>query len=407
MRFAVFILALAVRIAAIEQSGAANITFGDGLDYVQTAASVCMEGIYPERGNLPFFRPPGLPFFIAGVTACEPTRTRAIKYGLAACDAITVLLIFLIAKFVHRSTVAAAIAALLAALHPFFIGSVTDIRSEPLFMMLLVASIWLLLRGSLASSGVVLALATLTRPTGLLCIPLFAVFAMWRGDRSRRLRAGVVFLMSVGITLAPWVARNVIRFGEPILVNDAAGFNLWRGTHPELMRVVDTHESAAFARGAWEFEARTAATVAREVAARASTPATRDREWRKLALQNIRSDPFAMRSTLKKAALYWRPWLHPAEHGPLAVAMSVVVIVGLYAFGAIGLTTAADRGLVAAVLTFFAAMWLAHIPYFPSIRLRMPLTDPLLIVFAARPLALFYERVRDRLAGRAASRARA
>jgi uncharacterized membrane protein YdjX (TVP38/TMEM64 family) len=50
--------------------------------------------------------------------------------------------------------------------------------------------------------------------------------------------------------------------------------------------------------------------------------------------------------------------------------------------------------VVAAVLLFFAAMWLAHVPYFPTIRLRVPLTDPLLIVFASAPVALILERGR-------------
>jgi hypothetical protein len=150
MRTAVFIFALLVRIAAVEMTGATQIAFGDGPDYVAAATSLCVQHAYPERGNLPFFRAPGLPFFIAAVTACEPSRTRAIKYGLAACDAVSVLLIFLIAQLLHGSRAALA-AGVLAALHPFFIGAVTDIRTEPLFMMLLVLAIWCLLRGRRAA----------------------------------------------------------------------------------------------------------------------------------------------------------------------------------------------------------------------------------------------------------------
>ncbi|MFP5246486.1 MAG: hypothetical protein ACLGH0_07300, partial [Thermoanaerobaculia bacterium] len=93
MRFALFTLALVVRLVAVEATGATKIVFGDGPDYVAAARSVCSEHVYPERGNLPFFRAPGLPFFIAGVTACEPSRTRAIKYALAICDAVTAVLI--------------------------------------------------------------------------------------------------------------------------------------------------------------------------------------------------------------------------------------------------------------------------------------------------------------------------
>ena len=420
MRFAVFILALAIRIAAIEGTGAGTIAFGDGPDYVSAARSLCVEHVYPERGNLPFFRAPGLPFFIAGVTGCETSRTRAIKYALAVCDALTVLLIFLIAR-------GSLLAAAMAAFHPFFIGAVTDIRGEPLFMMLLVAAIWLLLRGNPAFSGIALGLATLTRPTGLLCIPLFAIFAaIASGARAkgaqtngaqasslpvRRLPAGLsvhsahrleaggpaarmaallcalIFLLAASLTLAPWTIRNYVRFHELIPVNDAAGFNLWRGTNPELLQIVDITDPSEFARRSLHFETETVSAAARIVDARASTPGARDREWRRLAWENVRRDrAFALRSTLKKLAMYWRPWLHPAEHGWKAIAMSLVITLGLYVFGAIGLWRERDRRLAIAVVVFFVAMWLAHAPYIPSMRLRIPLTDPLLIVFAASAL---------------------
>jgi uncharacterized membrane protein YdjX (TVP38/TMEM64 family) len=385
MRIAVFILALAVRIAAIEWTGAQTLAFGDAPDYVNAARTLCIQHEYPERGNLPFFRAPGLPFFIAGVTACHPGNVRLIKYALALCDAITVLLIMMLAALVTEWR-GALIAGLLATFHPFFVGSVTDIRTEPLFMMLLVGSLLFLVRRQHALAGVAIALAALTRPTGLLCIPLFALFA-WR-------RAHVVLLAAV-LTLSPWIARNVVRFGEPIIVNDAAGFNLWRGTHPELMQVVETSDRNLFAQRSVAFETRTVPAAVAAVDAQAKTPGERDRAWRALALRQVRADPaYAFRSALKKAALYWRPWLHPGEHGPKAIAMSVLVILGLYVLGGIGLWQHSDRRLALAVLLFFAAMWLAHVPYFPSIRLRMPLTDPLLIVFAAGPVVMLLTRLR-------------
>ncbi len=403
MRFAVFILALAVRIAAIEGTGAETIAFGDGPDYVSATRSLCVQHVYPERGNLPFFRAPGLPFFIAGVTGCEPSRTRATKYALAVCDALTVLLIFLIARGNW-------IAAAMAALHPFFIGAVTDIRGEPLFMMLLVAAIWLLLRGNSALSGIALGLATLTRPTGLLCIPLFAIYAargahvsslyfrVFASSREKESHAkprrreergwkSACFLLAAALTLAPWTIRNYVRFHELIPVNDAAGFNLWRGTHPELLQIVAVNDPAEFARRSLRFETETVTAAARIVDARATTPGARDREWRRLAMENVRRDPaFAARSTLKKLAMYWRPWLHPAEHGGKAIAMSLVITLGLYVFGAIGLWRERDRCFAISVVVFFVAMWIAHAPYIPSMRLRIPLTDPLLIVFAASAL---------------------
>ncbi len=406
----VFALALLVRIAAIELAGAETIAFGDAPDYVDAARSLCTAQTFPERGNLPFFRAPGLPFFIAGVTACEPSRTRAIKYALAICDALSVLLIFLIALRLHGSRLAAWIAAFLASLYPFFVGAVTDIRSEPLFMMLLVAAIYFALRGSPLAVGIALGLAALVRPTGLLCIPLFAIgwrfavrphsasldpAAAAQRQRPTAWRYATLVVLGAVMTLAPWTIRNYARFGELIVVNDAAGFNLWRGTHRELMRIVALRDPQAFREASWRFESQTVSEAARIVDAGAKTPGARDRAWRQLALENMRSDPaFAAKSTIQKALLYWRMWLHPAEHGTRAVLVSAALLIGLFVVGGLGLVTYRDRGVALCVLAFFLAMWLAHVPYIPTLRLRTPLTDPLLIAFASAPLATLVSRRR-------------
>ena len=389
MRIAVFIFALAVRIAAIELTGAGAIAFGDARDYLDHTASICARGVYPERGNLPFFRAPGLPFFIAAVTGCEPSRTRAIKYALAACDAVSALLIFLIGREVWRAGPPRAplIAAGLAAVNPFFVGNTTDVRSEPLFMMLLLAAILLVLRERGAPAGVALGLAALTRPSALLCIPLFALFLWWR-RKPRTLRGAALLILAASLTLAPWAVRNYLRFHEVILVNDAGGFNFWRGVHPDVARIVETTDRAEFARRSWVFDARTVPAAAAIVDARASTPGARDREWTRMAMEMIRRDPRSAATTVaRKAAGYWRPWLHPAEYGWNAVAASAAIMIALYVLASYGLWRHDDRRLVIAVLVFFATMWLAHLPYQLTMRIRSPLTDPLLIAFAAGAVA--------------------
>jgi hypothetical protein len=205
------------------------------------------------------------------------------------------------------------------------------------------------------------------------------------------------------LALAPWTARNYLRFHEVIPVNDAAGFNMWRGTRPDLLAAIETRDPRQFAIRSQRFESQTVSEAARMVDARASTPAARDREWRRMAMENLRRDrSFAVNVTLLKAAGFWRPWLHPAEHGPKARLLSIVVVLGLYVLAAIGMFLYPDRKLVVAVLLFFAVMWLAHVPYFPTIRLRAPLTDPLLIVFAGGAVAAIWAKVASIAAARAA-----
>ena len=365
MRIGLFILALAIRIAAIELTGAETIRFGDAGDYLDTARSVCSQQVYPERGNLPFFRPPGLPFFAAAVTLCDPSRIRVIKYALAAVDAGTVVVIFELGGL---------LAGLAAAFYPFFIFSTTDVRSEPLFMFLLTLAILFLLRGRPAAAGVATALAALTRPTALLCIPLFALFA-------GRKKAAPLIIASV-LTLLPWAMRNYLRFGELILVNDAASYSVWHASHEETRRIYETRDPAEFRRRELEFETKTIHRVANEVAARATSPNGRSREWRKLAIEELRRDPKASAWFMaKKAWFYWRPWLNPIEHGRVAVIGSACILITLYALAAIGLWRHPLRN---AVLIYFTVIWLAHIPHQVVMRYRIPFTDPLLLVFALR-----------------------
>ncbi|HEY6843927.1 MAG TPA: hypothetical protein VI391_07150 [Thermoanaerobaculia bacterium] len=348
---AIFAIALAVRLIAIEGTGAHRIAFGDAGDYIASAQSLCVEHRYPDRGNLPFFRAPGLPFFISGITACHPASVRLIKYGLAICDALTCVLIATIAGR------AAWIAGLIAALDPIFIAQVCDVRSEPLFMLLLTLAIFLLLRRSIAPAGVAVALAALTRPTALLCIPLFALF--------RPRRAHVLLIASI-LTLAPWTIRNAIRYHRLIVVNDAGPFNLWRGTHPDVIALTNERDRAKYGEEARTFEVRTVAAT--------------HGDWTRLALDNIRAHSreeaiFA----LEKAWLYWRPWLNPMEYALPIVFASAAWIVPLFVFGFAGIVRAKQWP----VLVYFGVMWIAHVPFQVVMRFRVPFTDPLLIAFAA------------------------
>ena len=146
VRWAVFAFALGIRVAAIHWNGPDVVSFGDAPDYLATANSVCRDHLYPDRGNLPFFRAPLLPFFIAATTFCHTERIVLIKLALASCDAVTALVIGEIAWLLFGSMAAAALGALLAALDPLFIASVCDVRSEPLFMLFLTTAIWFFLR---------------------------------------------------------------------------------------------------------------------------------------------------------------------------------------------------------------------------------------------------------------------
>jgi hypothetical protein len=224
-------------------------------------------------------------------------------------------------------------------------------------MLLLTLAIFLLLRNSAAPAGVAVALAALTRPTALLCIPLFALY--------RPRRAHVLLIASL-LTLAPWTIRNAMHFHRLIVVNDAGGFNLWRGTHPDVIALTNERNRAKYAEEARTFEVRTISAT--------------HGDWTRLAVDNIRAYPREeVLFALEKAWLYWRPWLNPIEYSLPLVIGSAAFLLPLFALGFIGIAGTKQWP----VLVYFAVMWLAHIPFQVVMRFRVPFTDPLLIAFAA------------------------
>src|SRR5260370_42363800 len=69
-----FLLALAVRLAATAVVGFSTLEFGDARAYLFAARTLAQTGRYPERTDPPFFRPPGYPAFLVGSTLGRPDR---------------------------------------------------------------------------------------------------------------------------------------------------------------------------------------------------------------------------------------------------------------------------------------------------------------------------------------------
>src|SRR5258708_1437463 len=139
-------VALAVRLGAILESGPSVVRFGDAPDYLSAAASLCSSGSYPDRSSMPFFPPPGLPFFIPAVTSSPTSMVWLIKVALAGLDALSVALVFLLAGELFRSRSSSLLSAGTAAVYPFFIAQVCDVQTEGLFMFFFLAAAWLTLR---------------------------------------------------------------------------------------------------------------------------------------------------------------------------------------------------------------------------------------------------------------------
>src|SRR5579872_2597755 len=188
---ALMAVALAVRLVSIYQFGPSILKFGDAPDYLSAATSLCSSASYPDRGSMPFFRAPGLPFFIATVTLCHTEMIWLVKTALAAVDTVSAAIVFLLAEELFRNRRTSFVAATAAAIYPFLIAQVCDIQTEGLFMFLFITAVWLALRAVrrpvpylLLLAGMCAGAAALVRPVGLVLLPLLAAIPIYFASAS-------------------------------------------------------------------------------------------------------------------------------------------------------------------------------------------------------------------------------
>lgn len=386
-----FFVALAVRLIAIWVVGPVQLEFGDAHDFLETSRIVCTQEEYPATGNLTFFRAPGYPLFVSLVTACHPDRILRVKVCNALVDSLTVVLIWVLAGQMVRSAAGQLLASAVAAFHPIFVVQTTDVRSESIFMFLVTGALvalfaartarprWLLLAGAL------LGLAALTRPAALVAIPFFAVawvIGSSSGQRRAAVASAVLLVAAAAAVVGPWSIYISERHHELIFVNDAGGYNLWRGTHPDLISALNSPDRRTYQDQSQRFELVTSPSEAVAVSREADSPMGRSRAWRLRAQERIASDPIGFVAALGgNLWRLWRPWLNPLGYPNATVLASAAFLLPMLFLGTLGLSglRSAQPWLFGFVACWFLVVSLSHIPFQAVMRFRMPFTDPILI----------------------------
>jgi 4-amino-4-deoxy-L-arabinose transferase-like glycosyltransferase len=220
----------------------------DDRHYDRLACSILVAGHYPVRpadadrercksmptgANAPTaFRPPGYPVLLAGVYVVgDPlpferwTRGRVAN---ALLGTLAVALVGLIAMhFWSRQVALVAMAVIAVDVPLILVGG--SLMSETLFVALVLGAVLAALQSRTArrpiawaaGAGLLIGLATLTRPTGLvLAIPLGVAVAR---RSPRRPAAGLVLLIAIALTIAPWTVRNAVQMHAFIPVSDFTG----------------------------------------------------------------------------------------------------------------------------------------------------------------------------------------
>jgi 4-amino-4-deoxy-L-arabinose transferase-like glycosyltransferase len=93
------------------------------------------------------------------------------------------------------------------------------------------------------ATGAWIGLAWLTRPNGAALLPFIALWLLLAGQGSLRTKlAGVALLMAVSLAVAaPWIVRNYLVMGKPILTTTMSGAVLFGSNNERILAEPDLH----------------------------------------------------------------------------------------------------------------------------------------------------------------------
>jgi len=225
--FAIFLLAFVVRsfYACLGLWWA-----GDSPAYLTIAKNIAFHHSFSVTTGIPTAsRPPLYPSLIAAFWWSDSAPITEVVLLQIVCGAMTVVLVYLIAKdrFSHR---VALLAALGAALAPMTAHFTAVILTEPVFTFLVVLGFFLWGRNHGVAAGLAFGLAALTRTIMipfLGCLVLLAFLSPWRHNR----RLYLLISVSAMLVVSLWIVRNAVVFRQFILVQSTGyGVNLFAGT---------------------------------------------------------------------------------------------------------------------------------------------------------------------------------
>lgn len=371
---AIFAAALLLRLAYAWLRRGDDLPFNSDPYYYSLIARHLLEGAGFVELKSRAYRPPGLPWFLAGVYALCGVRLAAARAALALVGALHCLAQ---AAWVRRlaSPRAGVYAALLTALYPQFIRYPTELYAEPLFLCLQAAALALLLAGVerqshrlLAAAGIVCGLSALTRELGLL-LPA-AAGLWWLAARLGPRRGWLTFTAATALTVLPWTVRNhaVLHTFVPISTN--TGINLYIGNNPQA-----TGDFIWVLAPGVDWDDGGGELAAHREGARQAVRYALSHPGRTLAL------------ALKKAWILWRPPLYGfGGLGPVTLLMRLAWLAAYLAL--LALTVAGWQALRAAwpapllPLALMVLATLSHMAAFADTRFRLPL-EALLVYSAA------------------------
>jgi 4-amino-4-deoxy-L-arabinose transferase-like glycosyltransferase len=217
-------------------------TFSDWKEYDLVGLSVANGTGFTLYGRPYLIHPPGYPLFLGILYLLFGHSYAVVKVAQSLLGALTCVVMFLIGERLFAKRVGL-LAGAIAAVYPHLVYYTGILMSETLFVFLSTTFLYALavLRDDpaprrLAFAGVVLGLASLTRPM-LMFIPALLLAWLWVELRSKRRALVITAVVSLWMAAAimPWTVRNYLVTGSVVPIVATHWVTLYGANNPGIL----------------------------------------------------------------------------------------------------------------------------------------------------------------------------
>jgi 4-amino-4-deoxy-L-arabinose transferase-like glycosyltransferase len=271
-------------------------------------------------GSKAFYMDPLYPYLLSLIYRIFGHDLLLVRLVQVCAGVGTCALVAAIGKYIDGRAVGN-LAALIMALYAPAIFNECEIEKTAFGVFFVTAALALALRGSVTArfwSGVLLALATLTRGNLIAFVPLGALYFLMESPAddsgplsgSRHWPGGIhlkhtaAFVFGVVLVLSPVLLRNHHVSGEWILTTSQAGANFYTGNNPS--NRTGAFEVVPFVRPYPAYEESDFLAEAERRSGRAMSPREASGFWFRESFRHMTANPvWALNVMARKVALFW------------------------------------------------------------------------------------------------------
>lgn len=191
-------------------------------------------------GDTTYFRAPFYVFCLGLLYALLGSSLWVARLFGLAVGLGSIAMTYLLGKRIFNTKVGL-IAALMQSIYPVMIYFEAELLLDPLFTLVLQLAVYRLLvwreskrMTDAFSTGLLLGLASITRPTALVFIPLVVFLGMVSFKKVRLwAKPSAIFIFGASLVIAPVFIRNLVVASDPVLIAWQGGINLYIGNNSD------------------------------------------------------------------------------------------------------------------------------------------------------------------------------